>query len=86
VYAYVLSANKRYGDAEAQLVKAIEIEPYFSNLYHVLGQVHEAQQKRAAAIAQYEAFLQRAGMNHPMRAEATRRLTALRTQAGSSDR
>jgi tetratricopeptide (TPR) repeat protein len=82
VYAYVLSANKRYSDAETQLVKAIEIEPYFSNLYHVLGQVHEAQQKPAAAIAQYEAFLQRAGMNHPMRPEATRRLGALRTQAG----
>jgi tetratricopeptide (TPR) repeat protein len=82
VYAYVLSANKRYGDAETQLVKAIEIEPYFSNLYHVLGQVHEAQKKPAAAIAQYEVFLHRAGMNHPMRSEATQRLTALRTQAG----
>jgi tetratricopeptide (TPR) repeat protein len=84
VYAYVLSSNKRYADAEAQLTKAIEAEPYFSNLYHLLGQVYEAQNKRAEAIAQYEAFLQRASMSHAMRDEAMRRLGALRTQPGGA--
>jgi tetratricopeptide (TPR) repeat protein len=84
VYAYVLSAAKRYADAEAQLTKAIEVEPYFPNLYHVLGQVYEAQKKRAEALAQYDAFLQRASMSHPMREEATRRASALRTQASGA--
>lgn len=84
VYAYLLLTHKRYADAEAQLTKAIEVEPYFPNLYHVLGQVYEAQANRTAAIAQYEAYLQRAGMNHPMREEATSRLAALRTQANGS--
>jgi tetratricopeptide (TPR) repeat protein len=84
VFAYVLSAAKRYPDAEAHLVKAIEVEPYFPNPYNFLGQVYEAQRKPAAAIAQYEVFLQRAGLGHPMREEATRRLTALRTQVSGS--
>jgi tetratricopeptide (TPR) repeat protein len=84
VYAYVLSATKRYGDAEAQLTKAIELEPHFANLYHVLGQVYEAQKRSSAAVAQYETYLQRASIGHPMREEATRRLTALRTQASGS--
>jgi tetratricopeptide (TPR) repeat protein len=84
VYAYVLSANKRYTDAEAQLTKAIEVEPYFPNLYHMLGQVYESQKKRPEAIAQYEAYLQRASLGHPMREEATRRLAALRTQVTRS--
>jgi tetratricopeptide (TPR) repeat protein len=84
VYAYVLSASKRYADAETQLAKAIEIEPYFSNLYHVLGQVYEAQKKRSEATTQYEAYLQRASRNHPMREEAMRRLAALRGQAAGS--
>jgi tetratricopeptide (TPR) repeat protein len=84
MYAYVLSAGKRYADAEAHLTKAIEVEPYFPNPYHVLGQVYEAQGKRPEAIAQYEAFLRRAAMNHPMRDEATLRLSALRTQVSGS--
>jgi hypothetical protein len=83
VYAYVLSATKRYADAEQQLTKAIAAEPYYPNLYHVLGQVYEAQKKRDLAIAQYEAFLARASASHPMRDEATVRLTALRSQASS---
>jgi tetratricopeptide (TPR) repeat protein len=84
VYAYLLLANKRYADAEAHLTKAIEIEPYFSNLYHMLGWVYEAQNKRPEAIGQYETFLQRAGMNHPLRDEAMSRLGTLRTQPSGS--
>jgi tetratricopeptide (TPR) repeat protein len=81
VYGYVLSNTRRYAEAETQLTKAIEVEPYYANTYHILGQVYEAQKKREAAIAQYEAFLVRASINHPMRDEATIRLDALRAQA-----
>jgi tetratricopeptide (TPR) repeat protein len=81
VYGYVLLAQKRYADAEAQLTKAIAVEPYYANLYHVLGQVYEAQRKRTEAIAQYEAYLARAGLGHPLRADATERLGRLRAQA-----
>ena len=84
VYGYILLLTRRYADAETQLKKAIEVEPYFSNLYHVLGQVYEAQKNGAAAIAQYEQYLQRAGLNHPMREEATQRLAALRMQVSGS--
>jgi hypothetical protein len=84
VYGYVLLAQKRYADAEAQLTKAITVEPYFANPYHVLGQVYEAQRKRAEAIAQYEAYLARASLNHPLRADATERLGRLRAQASGA--
>jgi tetratricopeptide (TPR) repeat protein len=84
IYAYMLMEAKRYADAEAQLTKGIEVEPFFSNLYHVLGRVHEAQKNYPAAIAQYDAYLQRAGLNHPMREESKRRLDALRGQANGS--
>jgi len=82
VYGYVLLAQKRYADAEAQLTKAIAVEPYYANLYHVLGQVYDAQKKRAEAIAQYEAYLARASLNHPLRADGAERLGRLRMQAG----
>jgi len=83
VYGYVLFASKRYADAEAQLTKAIAAEPHYPNLYHFLGQVYEMQKKREAAVAQYEAFLARASLGHPLRDEATIRLAALRSQASN---
>jgi Tfp pilus assembly protein PilF len=83
VYGYVLYAMKRYTDAEAQLTKGIEAEPFYPNSYLVLGQVYEAQKKPAAAAEQYEAYLARASQSHPRREEATQRLAALRMQAGS---
>ncbi|MFN2563462.1 MAG: tetratricopeptide repeat protein [Gemmatimonadaceae bacterium] len=81
VYGYVLMAQKRYADAEAQLTKAIAVEPYYANLYYVLGQVYEAQKKRAEAIAQYETYLARASLHQPQRPDATERLGRLRMQA-----
>jgi cytochrome c-type biogenesis protein CcmH/NrfG len=82
VYGYVLFTAKRYADAEAQLTKAIEVEPYYPNPYYFLGQVHEAQKRPDAAAGQYEAYLARASQYHPHREDATRRLAALRMQAG----
>jgi hypothetical protein len=82
VYGFLLLENGRHADAAAHFTKAIEIEPYFPNLYYFLGQTYEAQRKPAAAIGQYEAFLARAAMNHPQREDVTRRLGALRMQAG----
>jgi tetratricopeptide (TPR) repeat protein len=84
MYGYILLGAKRYGDAAAQLTKGIEVEPYFPNLYYVLGQVYEAQKNITGAIAQYEAYLQRAALNHPMREDAVQRLAALRGHAGGS--
>jgi tetratricopeptide (TPR) repeat protein len=83
VYGYVLYAMKRYADAEAQLTKGIEAEPFYANSYLVLGQVYEAQNKPAAAVAQYQAYLARASQTHPRREEAMQRLAALQMQAGS---
>jgi tetratricopeptide (TPR) repeat protein len=84
VYGYVLLSSGRHADAETQLSKGIEVEPYFPNLYYFLGQVYEAQKKPADAITQYDAFVVRAGMNHPQREDVIRRLGALRTQVGGA--
>ena len=83
VYGYALLAKGRYDDAAQHLTKAIELEPYFPNLYYFLGQVYEGQQKPADAVRQYEAFLGRAAMSHPQRDDVSRRLSALRMQAGA---
>lgn len=82
VYGFVLLTNGRHADAAGQFTKAIEIEPYFPNLYYFLGQTYEAQKKPVEALAQYEAFMARAALNHPQRQDVVQRLGALRMQAG----
>jgi tetratricopeptide (TPR) repeat protein len=82
IYGFVLLTNGRHADAAAQFTKAIEIEPYFPNLYYFLGQTYEAQKKPVEALAQYEAFMARAALNHPQRSDVMQRLGALRMQAG----
>jgi len=63
-------------------VRAIELEPEYARSYQLLGELYEAQQRRAEAIARYEAYLARAPRADAPRAEIARRLEALRLQSG----
>jgi tetratricopeptide (TPR) repeat protein len=81
-YGYLLSRVKRYPEAEVQLAKAIELEPFYARPYQFLGLLYEAQRKRSEAIRQYEAYLARAAQNDAPRQEIAQRLEALRLGAG----
>ncbi len=81
-YGYLLSTLRRYAEGETQLVRAIELEPEYARSYQLLGELYEAQQRRAEAIARYEAYLARAPRADAPRAEITRRLETLRLQSG----
>ena len=81
-YGYLLSTLRRYAEGETQLVRAIELEPEYARSYQLLGQLYEAQQRRAEAIARYEAYLARAPRADAPRAEIARRLERLRLQSG----
>jgi tetratricopeptide (TPR) repeat protein len=82
-YGVVLQQSGKYADAEAQLRKAIELEPLYAMPYFALGQVLEAAGNRAGAVEQYRLFLERASRNHPRRSATDQRIQTL--SAGSSD-
>lgn len=82
-YGYLLSALKRYPEAETQLARAIELEPEYARSYQLLGQVYEAQQRRTDAVAQYQTYLARAPLTDSPREEIADRLEMLRAQLGA---
>ena len=73
-YGYALGATGRYADAQVQLVKAIEADPYYAAPYYVLGQVLDALGKLDDASAQYKTFLARASQQDLRRKEAEERV------------
>jgi tetratricopeptide (TPR) repeat protein len=77
-YGYLLAHLNRFAEAEAQLTKAIEIEPYLARSYQLLGQVYHVQKKVAEAVVQYEAYLARAALTDAPREDVARQLEVLR--------
>lgn len=77
VYGFTLAAAKKNADAEAQLRKAIELDPVFAQPHVVLGQVLEAEAKPALAATEYRTFLALASRQDPRRGEATTKLATL---------
>jgi tetratricopeptide (TPR) repeat protein len=73
-YGYALGTSGRYADAEVQLRKAIEADPYYAASYFVLGQVLDALGKLDDASAQYKTFLARASLQDLRRKEAEERV------------
>ena len=73
-YGYALGTSGRYEDAQVQLRKAIEVDPYFAAPYYVLGQVLDALGKPDDASAQYKTFLARASLQDLRRKEAEERV------------
>jgi tetratricopeptide (TPR) repeat protein len=77
-YGYLLAQLNRFAEAESQLTRAIEIEPYLARSYQLLGQVYQVQKKTAEAIVQYEAYLARAALKDAPREDIARQLEVLR--------
>jgi Tfp pilus assembly protein PilF len=77
-YGYLLTQAGRFGDAEAQLTKAIELEPFYARPYQLLGELYEKQQKLDRAIAQYEAYLARAARTDVPRESVAQHVEALK--------
>ena len=73
-YGYALATSGRYEDAQLQLRKAIEADPYYAAPYYVLGQVLDALGKLDDASAQYRTFLARASQQDLRRKEAEERV------------
>lgn len=76
-YGKVLTFTGRYDDAAVQLRKAVEIDPYFAAPYALLGGVLETRGDRAAALAQYRAFLEHASRANPLLQNVRARIAAL---------
>lgn len=51
-----LHASGRYQEAAEYLLRAIELEPYYAELYHIQGLVYEAMGDNEAAVASYTSF------------------------------
>jgi Tfp pilus assembly protein PilF len=69
-YGYTLIASAQFDEAEAQLRKAIEVDPVYASPYFMLALVLDSQGKTAEALASYRAFLARASQTDPRRKEA----------------
>jgi len=74
IYGWALASAGKLPEAKEQLVKSIELEPYFALPRVTLGQVYEALRDAKNAQAAYTAYLARASQNDPQRAYATTRL------------
>jgi tetratricopeptide (TPR) repeat protein len=83
-YGSALLSAGRAADAEAQLRKAVEMEPYWAAPYFNLGAALHAQGKAADALQQYTNFLARAPRKQVAAiASAKSRRDQLATQLGS---
>jgi tetratricopeptide (TPR) repeat protein len=74
VYGWALAVAGKHADARVQLVKALELEPYFALPQVILGQVYERLGDGKNAQAAYAAFLARSNQKDSQRAFATTRL------------
>lgn len=85
-YGYLLAQAGRFRDAEAQLTKAIDLEPFYARSYQLLGETYERHQQLAPAIAQYETYLARAARKDAPRESIAQHVQALKTAHGASPR
>ena len=81
-YGAVLVALGKYAEAEAPLLRAIELEPWYARPYAILANAYEGMGKTVEAVAQYNRFLAVASQNHEMRTAVQARLTALSSAGG----
>jgi tetratricopeptide (TPR) repeat protein len=80
--AFLLHAVGRYADAEQHAAKSIELNPYFALPRFLLAEAQDRQDKRAEALASYQAFLSRARSNDQWRAQAAERVKVLSAASG----
>ena len=78
-YGVLLYRAGKLAEAEVQLAKAVELEPYWAEARRQLAVSIDKQDKRDEAVAAYEAFLARAPKRENIRiTEAEERVAALR--------
>jgi tetratricopeptide (TPR) repeat protein len=77
LYGYTLEGAGKHADAEAQLRKAIALNPVYAAPLYVLGQTLESQGRKADAVAAYQDFLKRSALTDIRRDDATARLARL---------
>jgi tetratricopeptide (TPR) repeat protein len=70
-YGYALGSLNKLKEAEAQLKKAIELDPDFAAPHFVLADVFQAQTRKAEALKEFRSFLSLASLRDPRRDEAT---------------
>lgn len=76
-YARILADVGRLPEAEAELRRAIALEPFYAPSYLALALVLDTRGNRAEALQQYRAYLQRTYRADPRIALAQERITAL---------
>lgn len=76
-YGALLAQLGHPAEAQPQLQRAAELEPYFALPHYLLGRVADVLQKREEAVASYQAYLARAAKRDARRAEVTERLAEL---------
>jgi len=70
-YGYALGSLNKLKEAEAQLKKAIELDPDFAAPHFVLADVFQAETRKAEALKEFRSFLSLASLRDPRREEAT---------------
>lgn len=84
LYGYTLASVQKLKEAEAQLRKAVELDPMFALPYHVLGEVLEAEGHPADALLAYNGYVAHASLNDTRRDETVDRVKTLgATQQGT---
>jgi tetratricopeptide (TPR) repeat protein len=73
----VLQTAGRFADAELDLQKAIELDPYYAEPYYFLATNRQALGDTVSAIGYYRQFLRRAARAHPYRPQTAQQLRAL---------
>jgi len=76
-YGAVLQGAGQHDEAELQLRRAIDLDPYFATPYFWLALVYRAQGKTEAAVQHYRLFLTHAANEDANRAKAVSDLEAL---------
>lgn len=81
-YGAVLAQMGKYQEADENLRKAVELEPYYPAPRYVLGRVAEQTDQPAAALDHYRAYLERAHARDPDVAYVRARVSALTAAGG----
>ena len=76
-----LLENGAAGRATAELLKAIDLDPWFAKLYFYLGKAHEARGDPARAAEAYEAYASRERLNSGERVWAQSHSDSLRARS-----
>ena len=82
LYGFTLGMTGKPKDAEVQLRKAIELDPYYAAAHEVLAEALEAQQRPKDALEEYRRFLSLAAKTDARRADVEQRVKELASSGG----